>query len=224
MPTPATTPTPAATPAPATPPVPATPPAPAVQPAPTPGVTPPAKEAPKALATPATSPTPPRLVGATVASPATSNTPRFAIEFGPFVTTADAERVERQLTQAGYQTVRFRQQNGAGLYAVLLERIPSDREAQSLITTLREQGFTDATLLSPEPPVVRAADPVPLRTAVEVAEKLRASGHHVRVAAQPGEAAAYMIRHGNFASRTEAETKAGELDRLGLTHQVIQVR
>jgi len=46
----------------------------------------------------------------------------------------------------------------------------------------------------------------------------------VRVAAQPGEAVAYMIRHGNFPSRTEAETKAGELDRLGLTHQVIQVR
>ena len=60
---------------------------------------------------------------------------------GPFVTTADAERVERQLTQAGYQTARFRQQNGAGLYAVLLERIPTSREAQSLVTALREAGF-----------------------------------------------------------------------------------
>jgi hypothetical protein len=152
------------------------------------------------------------------------STPRFAIEFGPFVTTADAERIERQLTQAGYQTARFRQQNGAGLYAVLLERIPGGREAQTLVTTLREGGFPEATLVSPEPPIVRAAEPAPLRTAVEIAEKLRTAGHHVRVAAQPGEAVAYMIRHGNFASRTEAEAKAGELDRLGLTHQVIQVR
>jgi cell division protein FtsN len=152
------------------------------------------------------------------------STPRFAIELGPFVTTADAERVERQLTQAGLQTARFRQQNGAGLYAVLLERIPSSREAQTLVTALREQGFPEAALVSPEPPIVRAAEPSPLRTAVEIAEKLRAGGHHVRVAAQPGEAVAYMIRHGNFASRTEAEAKAGELDRLGLTHQVIQVR
>jgi cell division protein FtsN len=164
------------------------------------------------------------VASAITTGPAVPSTPRFAIEFGPFVTTADAERVERQLTQAGYQTARFRQQNGAGLYAVLLERIPSNREAQSLVTTLREQGLPEATLISPEPPIVRAAEPAPLRTAVEVAEKLRASGHHVRVAAQPGEAPAYMIRHGNFASRTEAESKAGELDRLGLTHQVIQVR
>ena len=152
------------------------------------------------------------------------STPRFAIELGPFVTTADAERVERQLTQAGYQTARFRQQTGAGLYAVLLERIPSSREAQTLVTTLREGGFPEASVISPEPPIVRAAEPAALRSAVEVAEKLRAQGHQVRVAAQPGEASAYLIRHGNFASRTEAEAKAGELDRLGLTHQVIQVR
>jgi cell division protein FtsN len=152
------------------------------------------------------------------------STPRFAIELGPFVTTADAERVERQLTQAGYQTARFRQQTGAGLYAVLLERIPGSREAQTLVTTLREGGFPEASVISPEPPIVRAAEPSALRSAVEVAEKLRAQGHQVRVAAQPGEASAYVIRHGNFASRTEAEAKAGELDRLGLTHQVIQVR
>jgi cell division septation protein DedD len=140
------------------------------------------------------------------------------------VTTADAEQVERQLTQAGFQTARFRQQTGAGLYAVLLERIPSSREAQALVTTLREGGFTEATVISPDPPIVRVAEPSALRSAVEAAEKLRAQGHQVRVAAQPGEASAYMIRHGNFASRTEAEAKAGELDRLGLTYQVIQVR
>ena len=33
-----------------------------------------------------------------------------------------------------------------------------------------------------------------------------------------------MIRHGNFASRREAETKAEELGRFGLSPQVIQVR
>ena len=64
----------------------------------------------------------------------------------------------------------------AGRLTVLLERIPSSREAQSLVTTLREQGFGEATLVSPEPPIVRAAEPAPLRTAVEIAEKLRASG------------------------------------------------
>src|SRR5262249_38787072 len=49
---------------------------------------------------------------------------RFAIEFGPFMTAAKAERVERQLNEAGYPTVRFRQQTGGSLYAVLVDKIP----------------------------------------------------------------------------------------------------
>jgi len=225
---PASTPTPSVSPSPApAPPAPSAPSGPApVTPPRTPS--PPSRPAPVKPPTPSvvTSPTASRPVGSVVSptSPAVPSTPRFAIELGPFVTTADAERVERQLTQAGYQTARFRQQTGAGLYAVLLERIPSSREAQTLVTTLREGGFPEASVISPEPPIVRAAEPSALRSAVEVAEKLRAQGHQVRVAAQPGEASAYLIRHGNFTSRTEAEAKAGELNRLGLTHQVIQVR
>jgi hypothetical protein len=149
---------------------------------------------------------------------------RFAVEFGPFVTTGDAERVERQLTQAGYQTARFRQQTGAGLYAVLLERTPPGRDPQSVVTALREQGFTDPSVVSADPPVIRLGEPAPLRGAVDLAERARGLGHPVRVAAQPGEAVAYTIRHGNFVSRREAEAKAEELARLGLAHQVIQVR
>jgi hypothetical protein len=34
--------------------------------------------------------------------------PRFAVEFGPFLTGTEAERIERQINEAGYQTVRFR--------------------------------------------------------------------------------------------------------------------
>src|SRR5262249_59605452 len=72
---------------------------------------------------------------------------RFAIEFGPFMTPPEAERVERQLNEAGYQTVRFRQQTGAALYAVLIEKIPSARDAQILIAALREQGFARAVVI-----------------------------------------------------------------------------
>jgi Mrp family chromosome partitioning ATPase/uncharacterized protein involved in exopolysaccharide biosynthesis len=173
---------------------------------------------------------PPAPAGPAAAAPASRAAPpaasaRFAIEFGPFVTTADAERVERQLTQAGYQTARFRQsQAGVGLYAVLLERIPAGRDGQAVVTALREQGFAEAAVVRPDPPVIRLGEPMPLRGAVDLAERARGLGHAVRVAAQPGEAVAYMVRHGNFASRPEAETKAEELGRLGLAHQVIQVR
>jgi hypothetical protein len=59
---------------------------------------------------------------------------------------------------------------------------------------------------------------------VELAERVRALGHPVRVAAEPGEAIAYVIRHGQFPSREDAETRAEELGRLGLSSQVIQVR
>src|SRR5262250_1166568 len=78
---------------------------------------------------------------------------RFAIEFGPFMTAAEAERVERQLSEAGYPTVRFRQQTGAALYAVLVEKIPSSREAQALVASLREQGFAEAFVVGEREPL-----------------------------------------------------------------------
>jgi cell division septation protein DedD len=150
---------------------------------------------------------------------------RFAVEFGPFVTAPEAERVERQLNGAGYQTVRFRQQTGGALYAVLIEKIPSARDAQVLVATLREQGFGDAFVVGEREPLsVQVGLPLPLRGAVQTAERLRTSGHQVRVGSQPGEAVTFAIRHGNFATSQEAEAKGQELLRLGLGNQVVRVK
>src|SRR4029453_5830338 len=150
---------------------------------------------------------------------------RFAIEFGPFMTAPEAERVERQLNEAGYQTVRFRQQTGAALYAVLIEKIPRARNAQTLIAALREQGFGGAFVIGEREPLrVQVGLPLPARGAGQTAEGLRASGHAVRIAVQPGEAVTFAIRHGNFATQREAETKGQELIRLGLGNQVVRVK
>jgi SPOR domain len=150
---------------------------------------------------------------------------RFAIEFGPFITAPEAERVERQLNEAGYPTVRFRQQTGAALYAVLIEKIPNARHAQTLVTSLREQGFGGAFVIGEREPLsVQVGLPLPLRGAVRLAERLRASGHAVRIGVQPGEAVTFAIRHGNYATQREAETKGQELMRLGLGNQVVRVK
>jgi polysaccharide biosynthesis transport protein len=151
---------------------------------------------------------------------------RFAIEFGPFATPAEAERLERRLTQSGYQTVRFRQSEpGAAVYAVLIERMPPGRDAASVVASLREKGVGEATVLGTDPPSVRVGEPVALRGAVELAERVRAAGHQVRVAAQAGEAVTFVIRHGNFLSHEEAEAKGRELSRRSLPgSQVVQVR
>ncbi|PYN76703.1 MAG: hypothetical protein DMD97_10735 [Candidatus Rokuibacteriota bacterium] len=150
---------------------------------------------------------------------------RFALEFGPFMTPLEAERVERQLSQAGYQTVRFRQPTGAALYAVLIDRVPTARDAQALVAALREQGVGDAFVTGEREPLnVQVGPPLALRGAVELAERLRANGHQVRVAAQPGEAVAFVIRHGSFATPREAEAKGQELMLLGLGNQVVRVK
>jgi hypothetical protein len=47
----------------------------------------------------------------------------------------------------------------------------------------------------------------------------------VRVAAQPSEGVAYVIRHGSFATRDEAEARHRELARLSVpSAQVVSVR
>src|SRR2546426_1957341 len=150
---------------------------------------------------------------------------RFTVELGPFLLPGEAERVERQLNQAGYQTARFRRQTGAAVFAVIVERIPTARDAQALVASLRDEGLSGVVVLGEgEPLRVRVGTPLPLRAAVQVAERLRAAGHHVRVAAQPGEAATFVIRHGNFTSAEEAQAKSQDLVRLGLANQVVRVK
>jgi polysaccharide biosynthesis transport protein len=80
---------------------------------------------------------------------------RFAVELGPYASTADADRVAQRLVQAGYESARVGQRT---------------------------------------------------------------------VAARPGAAVAYTLRHGHFDSRLDAEGQAEQLRRLGLSAQVIQVR
>jgi cell division septation protein DedD len=162
---------------------------------------------------------------AVTAPGASGATARFAIEFGPFMTAPEAERVERQLNEAGYPTVRFRQQTGAALYAVLIEKLPGARDAQALVASLRQQGFAEAFVVGEREPLsVQVGLPLPLRGAVQTAERLRASGYQVRVAVQPGEAVVFALRHGNFATLGEAEAKGQELMRLGLGNQVVRVK
>ena len=216
------------------------PPAPPGMPAPTSAPTAPSADGAPAAGAP-TSRAPIRLADATpaplapsvpFAAIARSSTPapsiaraRFAIEFGPFLSAPDAEIVERRLTEAGYATVRSRQKSGATAYAVLIERVPTTYEAKRLAAAFREQGMGDAALVSTDPIVLRVGAPRPLRGAVELAERLRAGGHQVRIAAQPGEASALIVRLGAFASREDAEVKRREIGQLDLpANQVVQVR
>jgi hypothetical protein len=146
------------------------------------------------------------------------------VEFGPFTSVEDAERLERTLIRAGHTTVRFRHDAGPTMYGVLLDRIATPQDARAVVAALRADGLGEATVISTNPVVVRVGDPRPLRGAVELAERLRKAGHHVRVAAQPNDRVAYMIRHGSFATRQEAEARSRQLGRLDVpAAQVVAV-
>jgi len=176
---------------------------------------------PAAKATPAAAPP------AVAAKPPTETkgASRFAVMFGPFASAAAAEKLERTLIRAGHETLRTRQDAGPTVYAVLIERVPTAHDARTIINVLREQGMGEAIIASTDPLVVRVGELRPLRGAVELAERVRKVGHHVRVAAQPNDRVAYIIRHGNFATRDEAEARSRELARLSVpAAQVIQVR
>ncbi len=151
--------------------------------------------------------------------------PRYALEFGPFPTAEEAERVERQLNRAGLPTVRFRQSGGGNLYGVFLEGLPGRNEAQAALERLKAEGFSQAVIDdSRESLSIRVGELVPLRTAVQLAEKLRASGYKVRVAVQPGDAPSLTIRHGNFASEDKARARGQELVKQGLSNRVVRVK
>lgn len=150
---------------------------------------------------------------------------RYALALGTFAVPEDAERVEAKLNQAGFSTVRFRQQVPAKLFAVLIASLKDAEEGQATVERLQKEGFGPGVLLVGRGGVtIRVGAPAPLRTSVQLAEKLRAAGYDARVATEPTRAGQVSLRHGNFASRAEAEEASREVARLGVPNEVIQIR
>lgn len=158
-------------------------------------------------------------------APAVPPPVRYALALGTFPLSEDAERVEAKLNQAGFSTVRFRQQTPAKLFAVLVSSLKDPEEGQATVERLQREGHPPSVLLVGRTGVtVRVGPPAPLRSAVQLAEKLRAGGYDARVATEPTRAGQVSLRHGNFASREEAEAASREVARLGVPNEVIQVR
>ena len=203
---------------------------------------PPVASTPPAAATPPASPAPPPAAPAapapareeprdvvaaapTAAAPPTPASVRYALALGTFAVPEDAERVEAKLNQAGFSTVRFRQQVPAKLFAVLVASLKDPEEGQATIERLQKDGYAQSVLLVGRSGVtVRVGAPTPLRTAVQLAEKLRGAGYDARVSTEPTRAGQVSLRHGNFASRAEAEEASREVARLGVPNEVIQIR
>ena len=163
------------------------------------------------------------------APPAVAATPpppvRYALALGTFAVADDAERVEATLNQAGFSTVRFRQQASARLFSVHVGSLKDAEEGQATVERLQREGYGPAVLLvGRSGATVRVGDATPLRTAVQLAEKLRAAGHDARVVTEATHAGQLSLRHGNFASRGEAEAASREIARLGVPNEVIQIR
>lgn len=206
------------------------PPAPPIASASPPPATPPASASPPAAAPPA-APAPardePREAAAAPGAPGPpAPAPvRYALALGTFAVPEDAERVEAKLNQAGFSTVRFRQQVPAKLFAVLIASLRDPEEGQTTIERLQKDGYAQGVLMVGRTGVtVRVGVPTPLRTAVQLAEKLRGAGYDARVATEPTRAGQVSLRHGNFASRAEADDASREVARLGVPNEVIQIR
>jgi cell division septation protein DedD len=137
----------------------------------------------------------------------------------------EAGRVERRLAEAGYAASVARRRVGGTVYAVLIDNVPSEVDARALAAGLRAQGFAESTVTGAgDAFTVRVGAPAPLRFAIELAERLKANGHRVRVAAETGEAVHYTVRQGRYADPSEAERKSQEIQHLGLTNAVVRIK
>lgn len=146
---------------------------------------------------------------------------RYALDLGTFALDEDAERAEAHLNRAGFSTIRFRQQAPAQLFTVSVRRA---HDAEGPGTTLEppKQAEGPGTAAGLEESV-RIAQALSLRSAVRLAESLRAAGYSVRIQAGAPRAGELTLRHGNFASRQEAESVGREFSRLGVPSEVVQV-
>ncbi len=151
--------------------------------------------------------------------------PRYALDLGTFVLIDEAERAEAQLNQAGFSTVRFRQQEPIRLFSVFVSLPTEGDNGDVVMVRLHQDGFAQAVMVDQgENPVIRISGGIPLRIAVRIAERLRAAGHEPRISAEAARGPQITLRHGNFTSREEAEEVGREISRLGVVYEVVQVR
>jgi len=161
--------------------------------------------------------------------PATAPRPRtqarYALDLGSFALAEEAERAEAQLNQAGFSTVRFRQEESLRLFSVFVPVQSEGEDGQVVAGKLRDGGFAQAVVVGgAEGPKVRVGEALPLRIAVRTAERLRAAGHQPRVSAESPRGGWITLRHGNFTSKEEAEAVGREISRLGVVAEVVQIR
>jgi cell division septation protein DedD len=167
-------------------------------------------------------PTPPGAAGKIArAAPAQ---PRYALDLGTFVIVEEAERAEAQLNEAGFSTVRFRQQAPERLFSVFLPPPRDAEEGRAIVARLRRDGFTQVVMLGTDQGLsLRVARAIPLKMAAEFAERLRAAGHDPSLSAEATQPGQVTLRHGTFASREEAEAVGREISRLGLPNEVVEI-
>jgi cell division protein FtsN len=149
----------------------------------------------------------------------------YALDLGTFATDEDAERAEARLNQAGFATVRFRRQAPARLFTVSVRPLANHEEPPAAVPPSPPARLSRAAGGGGDDAgSVRVALALPLRSAVQLAERLRSAGYHVRIAAEAAKADQITLRHGNFASREEAEAISREISHLGVPNEVVQVR
>jgi hypothetical protein len=150
---------------------------------------------------------------------------RYALALGNFVMEEDAERAEVQLNQAGISTVRFRQQAPERLFSVSIRRLEGDGEAVAGLAGATGGGVPPPGPSSPERTTpFWVAKALPLRSAVTLAERLKASGYDVRIVAEARKVGQITLRHGNFISRQEAEAASRQIAQLGVANEVVKVK
>lgn len=167
----------------------------------------------------AAAPEPPRAPARAAALPPPAPVERWALESGPFTAAESADRLEDQLNQLGYGTVRFRTQKVVRLYVVAATGFSSAPEARRAATEL------GGTVVEADGRAELMLDRLPsLGEAIAVARPLRARGFEVQVAEEVGPAVIYHVRYGQFDGRAVAEARSEALALLGVQSRVVKVK
>lgn len=149
---------------------------------------------------------------------------RFALEFGPFPSRRDADRVEGQLNLSGLSTVRFQQHGNIRVFTVRFSGFPPEAGAQAILAELAAENLAGQVREDSDGRAwVRVGRGLSLREAVALGERFRSQDLEVRIEASPETVPLYTIRAGNLQSHEEADRLHRELKRQGLQSSIIKL-
>lgn len=147
---------------------------------------------------------------------------RFSVQVGAMAREANARALRRRLERLGYPSMIQKGEASVTQHVVLVATPGEKTEADAVAERLRMEGVSASSAESDGGYGVMAGKSTVLDAAIDLARDLQKKGFTTKIASETANTTLYLVRVGEFTSRSEARRIARELRGKGFPVLIVE--